>query len=1073
MKKFLLIWLLFGVCSIALPRVAFSQSEIADAVRLMEEGRSQQSAGRFVEAKMIFQSAAEGARTMQNIRVRNSALIEVAYCDMRIGNITTAKALLDSVDREHRDGRCTECHHTGRLWALMAYCELGLERVPQALAHAQKAVAVSPREYGTSDDRTVYAWYVLGLVKKAMAEYDDAMEAFAAADAARASLPNPHDRMSASIHAMRGTVYDDRSMFDSANAEYRTALSILAGLGLDRSYDAATYHLYQMSTYGNGCRYEQAIAEGKRAIALYDSLGFAQHANMASTYSKMGEMSAAIGDDATAREYFEQALSLFRQRYPEKGAAIGNTMLLLADVLLRSGDTAQAISYSEQGLRSYAAMMGERGPQTGFRYIMKARIDEEAGKMREALLAYQAAIECRSAVKGAGVSIDLFAIYTDMVPIYLALGNVDSARVSLAAADRYRSDRSDISDLARWYRRHAEICNNSGQRDSAVALYRTALSVIAGMERTNAITAFPGRHEWEQVIDRQEALRILEGYAAALLSRTHRVQRSDRREADRVYRSAMDLADIVRKEFLSDGAKYRLSEEMDRLSHDAFRNAAAIHSMTGSAEDRAALFTIADRNKGNVLRDRIAENSFRRSQQVPDSLIETDRKLSERISRLETLLLKGRSDLGELEASRVKEELFSLRRHRHDLRDVVDRAYSTGAASTQDRSFASIGRLQNSLGEKEVLLQYMVDARRTTVMAVAKHSVVVKSVLSSRPVADIVLSYITALRTYDGPAYSSAGSELTAAVFTPVRSIIPSGAHVIIVPDGPLCTVPFESLPLDRLTSAPEDYSRIGYLLDRFEFSYAYSAAFFCDQRSDGAVTGPIRSFAGFAPVFSDSTEDIALLANRAAADRSGLSDVRSITVDGRRFNPLIYSGKEVASIAERFRSHDIPGTEFLNNMATEKNFRSVAGAYDIVHVATHGFNNDRCPELSAVVFSQPSHTSEDEDGVLYLNEVSALRLNARLVVLSSCESGVGRLVNGEGMIALSRALLSAGAKNVIYSLWKVPDRPTYQLMDSFYDRLLSGGTFSSALREAKVSMRRSSSSAFPGKWSGFLLVGQ
>lgn len=113
------------------------------------------------------------------------------------------------------------------------------------------------------------------------------------------------------------------------------------------------------------------------------------------------------------------------------------------------------------------------------------------------------------------------------------------------------------------------------------------------------------------------------------------------------------------------------------------------------------------------------------------------------------------------------------------------------------------------------------------------------------------------------------------------------------------------------------------------------------------------------------------------------------------------------------------------------------------------------------------------EDGVLYADETYNLDLNADLVVLSSCESGLGKLAEGEGFLALTRGFLYSGARNILFSLWKINDRETCDLMVDFYKYYLNGDDFSKALRKAKLNMLKNPKTAKPGLWGGFILVGK
>ena len=144
------------------------------------------------------------------------------------------------------------------------------------------------------------------------------------------------------------------------------------------------------------------------------------------------------------------------------------------------------------------------------------------------------------------------------------------------------------------------------------------------------------------------------------------------------------------------------------------------------------------------------------------------------------------------------------------------------------------------------------------------------------------------------------------------------------------------------------------------------------------------------------------------------------------------------------------------------------------MHFATHDFVNSGRPELSGLLLAQD--TTSGEHGVLYSGEIYNLKLNADLVVLSACETGLGKIQKGEGIIGLTRALLYAGAKNIIVSLWQVADESTSDLMVDFYkNSLVSKGqiSYSEALRNAKLKMISEGKYAHPIFWSPFILIGK
>jgi len=162
---------------------------------------------------------------------------------------------------------------------------------------------------------------------------------------------------------------------------------------------------------------------------------------------------------------------------------------------------------------------------------------------------------------------------------------------------------------------------------------------------------------------------------------------------------------------------------------------------------------------------------------------------------------------------------------------------------------------------------------------------------------------------------------------------------------------------------------------------------------------------------------------------------------------------------------HQSANEQFIKSGGLEK--------YKVLHFATHGFVNSEKPELSGILLAQDS--IGNQDGILYSGEIYNLKLNADLVVLSACETGLGKINKGEGIIGLTRALLYAGSKNIIVSLWQVSDESTSDLMIDFYNNLLNtkNKSFSDPLRKAKLKMISEGKFAHPFYWSPFILVGE
>jgi len=157
-----------------------------------------------------------------------------------------------------------------------------------------------------------------------------------------------------------------------------------------------------------------------------------------------------------------------------------------------------------------------------------------------------------------------------------------------------------------------------------------------------------------------------------------------------------------------------------------------------------------------------------------------------------------------------------------------------------------------------------------------------------------------------------------------------------------------------------------------------------------------------------------------------------------------------------------------------ERAMRPDVGQYQIVHFATHGFLDSEHPALSGIVLTMVDQNGIRTDGMMALHDVYSLDLSAQLIVLSACQTALGKEIKGEGLVGLTHGFLSAGSNSVVSSLWKVDDKATAVLMAEFYQAMLeTGAAPSTALRSAKLKMIRDKRWGAPYYWAGFVLEGE
>jgi CHAT domain-containing protein len=208
--------------------------------------------------------------------------------------------------------------------------------------------------------------------------------------------------------------------------------------------------------------------------------------------------------------------------------------------------------------------------------------------------------------------------------------------------------------------------------------------------------------------------------------------------------------------------------------------------------------------------------------------------------------------------------------------------------------------------------------------------------------------------------------------------------------------------------------------------------------------------------------------------DKEAPSDLtRAIRdVRGELKRLLMTRDEAEASLSVAPRDGGFKALDFRANRATATS--DELSSYRIVHFATHGLLNSEHPELSGLVLSLVDEQGRFQDGFLRMHEIFNLRLPAELVVLSACQTGLGKAIKGEGLMGLTRGFMYAGAARVVASLWEVNDVATAELMKRFYRHMLQDGMRpAAALRAAQIEMWKKPQWQSPFYWGGFILQGE
>lgn len=500
------------------------------------------------------------------------------------------------------------------------------------------------------------------------------------------------------------------------------------------------------------------------------------------------------------------------------------------------------------------------------------------------------------------------------------------------------------------------------------------------------------------------------------------------------YLACDDLISQIRQRRLIEADKIRIGNIAADVYDNGIRIALYLGDKTFQKNHfREVAFTFCERSKSAVLLEAISETKAKEFAGIPAKLLRLEDSLKTEISWLEQQLA---SSPEEPRLTQLKSAHFNIQQAYRVFISSLEAGYPNYFKLKYRQADLSVADLQAKLSPETGVLSYFIGDEFVYVFLITKSDFEVSSIPKEGKLIQLTKGLRNGIKYHIDEAFRTSSTALYAQLIPKIPASI---TYLAIIPDGLLGTIPFESL-----ATIDPDTGEVEYLLERYAISYDYAASLLLDKldKKSGGASGILLT----APVSFEKNE------------------TAMVNLPG--------SEQEVKEIRYLFMSGEDSPTVLLNEQASESNLKSNAlSSYRFLHFATHGIVDESKPELSRIFLSPEA----GEDGSLYSGEIYNLNINADLVTLSACETGLGKVEKGEGIIGLSRSLMYAGAKNLIVSLWQVADASTAELMIEFYRQYLhhSGNmVFSDDLRKAKLSLLQSEAYSEPYYWAPFILIG-
>lgn len=392
---------------------------------------------------------------------------------------------------------------------------------------------------------------------------------------------------------------------------------------------------------------------------------------------------------------------------------------------------------------------------------------------------------------------------------------------------------------------------------------------------------------------------------------------------------------------------------------------------------------------------------------------------------------------------------------------------------------STVAVIQNLLDADSVMLYYFLGKRRSFLWMVTPSSIESFVLPPRAEIDDLARSVYGELShlTFGVPCSGQEEMlELSKLLLGPVWQQL-TDKRLVIIPDGVLSYIAFSALP-DLSGKQQKSGGCYAPLLDTHEVVYLPSATVLFTQRSTYAKRPQTRSAVA---VFSDPVYSENDIRHQRGGDLTvdSNSQLGTSVNDGNDAQFPTYAAARL--VATRREAMVITGSSsrwqvdtFVGFDANKNNFvKHAMNGYRVIHLAAHGILDSQRPRLSSVLLSQFSAEGQTQDGYLRLQDIFGLKLNSDLIVLSGCETALGREIRGEGLVGLTRGFMYAGAKAVVASLWRVDDAATAEFMRQFYFAMMENNEHpSAALRYAKLEIARDRKWRNPYFWAAFILQG-
>ncbi|RYY23799.1 MAG: CHAT domain-containing protein [Chitinophagaceae bacterium] len=800
-------------------------------------------------------------------------------------------------------------------------------------------------------------------------------------------------------HVRKAILLDVQSDYSASRASYLRAFQIQQSMpGIPDSLAfplfvnlGATY--YQLNHF-DSARYflgrAEMIASASKAVN--------DHARL---YNTFGVLYYDNGNYRQSKNYFTRALALIRSENPGYTAAAIDIETNIATAEYKMGDFGASLERNQRML--------PHASQSQFIWLNIGRTNNGLGRYDQALSAFAHIDPAR--VPG---------VYNEQGLAYILKGEFDSAGVFLEKLRGHQAKkRVNPLDAAINHLYTAMLFQQTGEHVEALSSLQKAIIAFSNDFSSGNVlenpTTFTRSFAYFRLF---EALHLKANLLESVYLRKN--EPLYLKAAFETYQLTIEFLSHIEKNYDTDDARLFLKQRSRNVYEEAVAVSVKLASLFPGEKYLESAFIIAESNKGSVLAANLSQLNITGKQ--TGAVAQKIRNLKFSIARLNVQLDKAKEEhLQELTQLRSNYEIELARASRMlEENDVYYRLkYST--------IYPGVQQLQQTLDKNDGVISYFIAKKELYIFLITNdgfHCINAGEVSGLH--RDIKIWVEALHKTESGLRFmgAEAGDLLYKKLVMPVRAKLKTKKHWIIIPDGDICQLPFESLPADGNSAS---------LLKSVAISYQFSSRFIKQMVKPPASPYSVAAYAPFADEPAGG------------------------------WNKLPFSKQEIA---------DITGLQFVGASATRSSFLETINDHPVLHLATHATADTSDPTAAFIAFYPGA--GDSLEGRLYLEELYGLKMNkTSLVILSACETGKGALMANEGAMSIARGFAYAGSAASVNSLWRADDKSTAYILQRFHYYLLRGESKPVALQQAKLDYYNTSDGAMsPNYWAHLIVIG-